>query len=410
MARPSSPLVLPLIAVAACTALVLLLSGSWTAAAVSGLAGLFAATYKRGEESAPPAPAEANRPPEASTRPDLQSLIGALPDPALIIAAGRIALANRAALLLLGKHVVGEDVRLAIRHPAVTEYLFGGRAGTEPVRMELVGIGATDQSWLLRIAPLSATHQLVLLSDQSALQAAERMRVDFVANASHELRTPLAGILGFIETLKDGEAGSDTATRERFLSIMEGEARRMQRLIEDLISLSRIEADKFRLPDRTVDLAALVRETSGIFHANGNARARDLVVAPDLADAQIRGDDAQISQLLHNLISNALKYGRPGTPVTVAIRPEGAGTVRLTVTDEGDGIAPDHLPRLTERFYRIDSSRSRAIGGTGLGLAIVKHIVERHRGRLQIDSTVGRGTTVSVILPLADASAPETKS
>jgi two-component system phosphate regulon sensor histidine kinase PhoR len=410
MARPSSPLVLPLIAVAACTVLVLLLSGSWTAAAVSGLAGLFAATYKRGEESAPPPPAEASRPPEASTRPDLQSLMGALPDPALIIAAGRIALANRAALLLLGKHVVGEDVRLAIRHPAVTEYLFGGRAGTEPVRMELVGIGATDQSWLLRIAPLSATHQLVLLSDQSALQAAERMRVDFVANASHELRTPLAGILGFIETLKDGEAGSDTATRERFLSIMEGEARRMQRLIDDLISLSRIEADKFRLPDRTVDLAALVRETSGIFHANGNARARDVTVAPDLADAQIRGDDAQISQLLHNLISNALKYGRPGTPVTVAIRPEGAGTVRLTVTDEGDGIAPDHLPRLTERFYRIDSSRSRAIGGTGLGLAIVKHIVERHRGRLQIDSAVGKGTTVSVILPLADASAPETKS
>jgi two-component system phosphate regulon sensor histidine kinase PhoR len=292
----------------------------------------------------------------------------------------------------------------------VTEYLFGGRAGTEPVRMELVGIGATDQSWLLRIAPLSATHQLVLLSDQSALQAAERMRVDFVANASHELRTPLAGILGFIETLKDGEAGSDTATRERFLSIMEGEARRMQRLIDDLISLSRIEADKFRLPDRTVDLAALVRETAGIFHANGSARARDLTVAPDLADAQIRGDDAQISQLLHNLISNALKYGRPGTPVTVAIRPEGAGTVRLTVTDEGDGIAPDHLPRLTERFYRIDSSRSRAIGGTGLGLAIVKHIVERHRGRLQIDSAVGKGTTVSVILPLAEASARETKS
>jgi two-component system phosphate regulon sensor histidine kinase PhoR len=410
MARPSSPLVLPLIAVTACTALVLLLSGSWIAAAVSGLAGLFAATYRRGEDSAPPAPAEARQPSQAPTRPDLQSLIGALPDPALIIAAGRIAMANRAALLLLGKHVVGEDVRLAIRHPAVTEYLFGGRAGTEPVRMELVGIGATDQSWLLRIAPLSATHQLVLLSDQSALQAAERMRVDFVANASHELRTPLAGILGFIETLKDGEAGSDTATRERFLSIMEGEARRMQRLIEDLISLSRIEADKFRLPDRTVDLAVLVRETSGIFHANGNARARDLIVDPALADAQIRGDDAQISQLLHNLISNALKYGRPGTPVTVAIRPEGAGTVRLTVTDEGDGIAPDHLPRLTERFYRIDSSRSRAIGGTGLGLAIVKHIVERHRGRLQIDSAVGKGTTVSVILPLAGASAPETKS
>lgn len=408
--RLSRPPALALIAVAVGAAIVLYLSDSWAAMLVCGLSGLFAAMWRREEA---PGPIVQNRPPqptEASDQPDLQSLIGALPDPALIVAAGRIATANRAALDLLGNHVLGDDVRLAIRHPAVTEYLFGGRPVTAAVRMELVGIGAPDQSWDLRIAPLSQTHQLVLLSDRSARQAAERMRVDFVANASHELRTPLAGILGFIETLKDGEAGADTPTRERFLAIMEGEARRMQRLIDDLISLSRIEADKFRLPDQTVDLADLVTEIAAVVRENGHERGRDLVVDSGLARAPVRGDQAQLSQLLHNLVSNAMKYGQPGTPFTIAVRPDSADTVRLSVTDEGDGIAPEHLPRLTERFYRIDSSRSRAIGGTGLGLAIVKHIVERHRGRLQIDSVPGKGTTVSVVLPVANGPDASTKA
>jgi two-component system phosphate regulon sensor histidine kinase PhoR len=228
------------------------------------------------------------------------------------------------------------------------------------------------------------------------------MRVDFVANASHELRTPLAGILGFIETLNDREAGSDVATRERFLSIMEGEARRMQRLVDDLMSLSRIEAEKFRPPEQVVDLGIMAQEVVDIFHSSGNARARDIALDLDLGVPPIRGDSAQINQLIHNLVSNALKYGRPGTPVTLTIQRDGAEAIRLSVTDEGDGIAPEHLPRLTERFYRVEASRSRAMGGTGLGLAIVKHIVERHRGRLQVDSVVGEGTTVNVTLPVPD--------
>jgi two-component system phosphate regulon sensor histidine kinase PhoR len=338
---------------------------------------------------------------EAASHAIIDTVIDALPEPVLIVQGGRISHANRAAMQVLGDHVRGEDVRLAIRHPAVTRHLFGNGAGSEPVRMELVGIGAPDRSWELRITPLSDNAQLVLLTDQSARQAAERMRVDFVANASHELRTPLAGIVGFIETLKDREAGSDTATRERFLSIMEGEARRMQRLVEDLMSLSRIEADKFRLPEQSVDLCDLVEETVLIFRSSGNNRAADIALDLDLSVPQVRGDAAQLGQLVHNLVSNAMKYGRAGTPVNVAVQHGESGSLMLRVADEGEGIASEHLPRLTERFYRVDSSRSRAMGGTGLGLAIVKHIVERHRGRFQIESVAGQGTTVSVILPSA---------
>ncbi|HEX7852580.1 MAG TPA: ATP-binding protein [Sphingobium sp.] len=391
---------------------VLISTGSTYAGVACGLVGLFVTAFMYDsavhgvirDDASPSSPTIV--PPADAVdlldRPEIDALIEALPQPALIISAGRIARANRAALALLGHHVRGEDVRLAIRHPAVTQHLVGERAGSETVQMELVGIGAANQSWELRIAPLSPNRQIVLLTDQSARQAAEKMRVDFVANASHELRTPLAGILGFIETLKDREAGGDVATRERFLSIMDGEARRMQRLVDDLMSLSRIEAEKFRMPEQMVDIAALAQETASVFHSAGHARAQDISLDLDLSCPPIRGDSAQMNQLIHNLVSNAFKYGRPGTPVTVTVHRDGPDAIQLTVSDEGDGIAPEHLPRLTERFYRVDASRSKAAGGTGLGLAIVKHIVERHRGRLQIESIVGRGTTVSVTLPVPE--------
>jgi two-component system phosphate regulon sensor histidine kinase PhoR len=237
------------------------------------------------------------------------------------------------------------------------------------------------------------------LVDQTGNYAAERMRVDFVANASHELRTPLASILGYIETLGDEKAGADTAVRARFLKIMFDEARRMQRLVEDLISLSRIEAEKYRLPERAVDLAALIGEVrSELFDAQ-DARSNDIVATLDQTVPPVIGDRAQLSQMLHNLIGNAMKYGRPNTPVTVKLWRDPVGMVRISVTDEGEGIAPEHVPRLTERFYRVDPGRSRAAGGTGLGLAIVKHIVERHRGRLDVASIVGTGTTITVMLP-----------
>jgi len=226
------------------------------------------------------------------------------------------------------------------------------------------------------------------------------MRVDFVANASHELRTPLSTLVGFIETLEDRKASDDPATRARFLSIMSGEAKRMQTLVADLMSLSRIEAEKYSAPQTALDLPPLLGEVRdaaepGVAHGKNRVAVE---AEPDLPP--IAGDRAQISQLLHNVIGNALKYARPGTPVVVRVRRDGS-MLRLTVTDEGEGIATEHLPRLTERFYRAEPSRSRALGGTGLGLAIVKHIVERHRGRLDIDSVVGRGTTVTILLPLA---------
>ena len=213
------------------------------------------------------------------------------------------------------------------------------------------------------------------------------------------MRTPLASILGYIETLADEKAGADADVRGRFLKIMFDEARRMQRLVEDLISLSRIEAEKYRLPDRAVDLTELIAEVRSELFDAADARSADIAADIDLGVPAVAGDRAQLSQVLHNLIGNAMKYGRPGTPVTVRLWSDAAGMVRISVADEGDGIAPEHIPRLTERFYRVDPGRSRAAGGTGLGLAIVKHIVERHRGRLDIASTLGKGTTFSVLLP-----------
>jgi len=249
---------------------------------------------------------------------------------------------------------------------------------------------------------LSDGQRIVHLIDQTGNYAAERMRVDFVANASHELRTPLASILGFIETLSE-EAGEDPAIRARFLKVMDDEAKRMLRLIEDLISLSRIEAEKYRVPDTPIDLAILVSDVRAELADGAGNRGLDLVATIEPAVPPVSGDRVQLSQMLHNLVGNAMKYGRAGTPVTITLARDVTGMVRLAVRDEGDGIAAVHIPRLTERFYRADAGRSRSLGGTGLGLAIVKHIVERHRGRLDIASQVGVGTTVAVILPPAGA-------
>ncbi|KQN37388.1 ATPase [Sphingomonas sp. Leaf407] len=330
-----------------------------------------------------------------------QDVIDAVDEPILIVAGGAVVAANPAARALLGAHIVGGDVRLAIRHPAAAERLFGERDDAEPV--SLVGLGARDQSWEMRLRPIGEGRRLVHLVDRTGNRATERMRVDFVANASHELRTPLASLLGFIETLRD-EAGEDPGVRERFLKVMNDEARRMQRLIDDLISLSRIEADKYRPPDQAVDFSAMLERVCEELASTNPARGRD-VVRDAAAGIAVIGDRAQLSQLLHNIIGNAMKYGRAGTPVEIRVS-EGATMAELVVRDHGEGVAIEHLPRLTERFYRVDSGRSRALGGTGLGLAIVKHIVERHRGRLDIGSVVGDGTTVTIRLPLATVIKP----
>ncbi|MET0248584.1 MAG: ATP-binding protein [Sphingobium sp.] len=370
---------------------------------VAGLLILLIASPDDQRPAVPPAATDPEQP-DLLRHPDLPAMLETISDPLMLIERGRITRANRAAQRLLGTHIEGVDARVAIRHPAAAERLSSLAPMAEPAIVELIGIGTREQRWQMRVAPVGTAAdnaRLVHLVDRSLAYAAERMRVDFVANASHELRTPLAGILGFIETLADPELGKDDETRLRFLKIMEGEARRMQRLVDDLMSLSRIEAEKYRAPDTAVDLAELVAEVVAVFRSSRGERGREVEMALTSGLAPVQGDRAQLSQLLHNLIGNSVKYGRPGTPISVTLGDGPGGMARLTVADQGEGIGPDHLPRLTERFYRVDSGRSRAMGGTGLGLAIVKHIIDRHRGRLDIASTLGKGTVITVLIPPA---------
>ena len=383
-----------LIAVVAAIA-VLMIAGHLPAALVTLVGGIAAALLAAGAGDEPAATVTPSTD-IAPWTPQVAEVIEAIVEPVLIVTEGRVTHANAAALALLGGHIVGEDVRLAIRHPAAAERLASPLAGAPVEPIDLVGLGTLDQRWEMHVGGTTDGQRIVHLIDQTGNYAAERMRVDFVANASHELRTPLASILGYIETLEEENAGADKAVRSRFLKIMFHESQRMQRLVEDLISLSRIEAEKYRLPDSPVDLGDLIGEVRTELLA---ARGGEIVTDIGADMPPIAGDRAQLSQMLHNLIGNAIKYGRPGAPVTVRLLRDQTGMVRLGVTDEGDGIAPEHIPRLTERFYRVDAGRSRAAGGTGLGLAIVKHIVERHRGRLDIASTLGKGTTVTVLLP-----------
>jgi len=242
----------------------------------------------------------------------------------------------------------------------------------------------------------------VVLSDRTRERAVERMRADFVANVSHELRTPLASLIGFIETLR-GPAADDPPAQQRFLGIMGEQAARMNRLIDDLLSLSRIELIEHQVPSDTVGLHELVTRLVAGFEPRLKEQSvtLDLRLPSDLPT--VIGDADQLIQVLQNLLDNAVKYGRKGGTVRldVAAASSGRPGVVMTVADQGSGIPREHLPRLTERFYRVDTSRSRAAGGTGLGLAIVKHIVNRHRGQLSIESEEGIGTTVSVWLPQA---------
>jgi len=325
------------------------------------------------------------------------AILEAIEEPALIVDAGLVAAANGPAKQLLGGQIVGRDLRLAIRHPLALDTI---SAGLE-AELEVIGIGAVDRPWSLRVRPLARGSVLVRLADRSAVRSAERMRTDFVANASHELRTPLATIIGYAETL--AEVGPvDEETRARFGATIEVEARRMLRIVEDLMSLSRIEADRFRPPEEQVDLAEVAR--IAIENAAPLLDRRNCRIASEIDQdlPPVAGDFGQLLQLADNLIGNAIRYGCNDKSCSVEVRARRDGSrAVLVVSDRGDGIAASHLPRLTERFYRVDSARSRESGGTGLGLAIVKHIVERHRGTLDIRSETGRGTEVSVYLPSA---------
>jgi two-component system phosphate regulon sensor histidine kinase PhoR len=339
-----------------------------------------------------------------TSHPQLQAFIDASTDAILMVENARVTAANVVALRLLGSNIVGQNVRMAFRHAGAIERLSDPDAQHSGHPIKLTGIGQQNQLWEMRIQMMGPGQKIVHLADRSGTQAAEKMRVDFVANASHELLTPLAAVKGFIETLDDPAAGEDRATRSRFLGIMATETDRMQALVRDLMSLSRIEAEKYDPPQTPVDFAQIVMETVDQLRNSQKDRGADIAVDITADLPAVIGDAGQLRQLANNILNNAMKYGKDGTPVLVSLISSRSGAMlNFAVADEGDGIAPEHLPRLTERFYRVDSGRSRLVGGTGLGLSLVKHIVDRHRGHLEIRSTVGKGTTVSILLPVSPA-------
>ncbi|MCS6930674.1 MAG: ATP-binding protein [Acetobacteraceae bacterium] len=332
-----------------------------------------------------------------------------LPDPLLLLAEDRRLLrANRAARALLGASATDPgDAPALLRHPALADALDRARSAGHAAAAELslpVPVPREFSARVLALDPPLADGGaiLVLLADRTRERAVERMRADFVTNASHELRTPLASLLGFIETLR-GPAEEDPEARRRFLAIMAEQAERMQRLLDDLLSLSRIETEEHRPPEGEADLAAILRAEAAALAPLFAARGATLEIESPPALLARPADADQLAQVVRNLLDNALRHGREGGRVqaSLASAPAEGGRpgVVLAVTDDGPGIPREHIPRLTERFYRVDRGRSRKAGGTGLGLAIVKHIVSRHRGRLEIESEEGKGATFRVWLP-----------
>jgi len=345
----------------------------------------------------------------------MQEILEALADPIVVVNRRREVLAaNAAARVLYPRDLVGRNIALSIRHPDILEALEAVLRTGSSREAEVTLAGAVTTTYRVRVAALGPTEgpneakALIALYDLTAVRQAEHMRADFVANVSHELRSPLTSLLGFIETLR-GPARDDSAARERFLEVMDGEAKRMARLIDELLSLSRVESEEHLPPRGRVDLANLLHEIARSLDMQAAARGMKIEVdcAADLPRA--RGERDELTLVFRNLIENALNYGRADTPVTITAdkvdRVPGSGVpgIKIAVRDRGEGIAAEHIPRLTERFYRVDKGRSRAMGGSGLGLAIVKHIANRHRGRLTIESTPGEGSVFTVVLPSAPA-------
>ncbi len=335
-----------------------------------------------------------------------EAIVESLPDPLLVLGEDRQPRrANKAA-----REAFGGAIAAVLRHPdmrAAIDRTFAG-VGAQTVDLHVpVPVPREVRATVFLLDPPlpGGTRAILTLSDRTRERALDRMRADFVANASHELRTPLTGLIGFIDTLR-GPAADDKAAQSRFLAIMAEQAARMNRLIDDLLLLSRIELDEHQPPLGRVDLASLCARVVAGFEPQTAKRRMALLLAVAQGAAEVTGDADQLAQVVQNLIDNALKYGREGGTVRVELAPASPlqgpvrPGIRLVVADDGPGIARQHLPRLTERFYRVDAGRSRAVGGTGLGLAIVKHIVSRHRGQLGISSEEGRGTTCSVWLPI----------
>ena len=348
---------------------------------------------------------------EQHRRADTQ-ILERLPDPVIVLALDRTVRRTNAA----AREAFAVNTPAMLRHPAVRAAIDKALGSGERQTADLALPTPMPRDLQVTAVPIDPPladggRILLVLSDRTRERLFERMRADFVANVSHELRTPLASLIGFTETLR-GPAADDKPAQQRFLAIMAEQGARMNRLIDDLLSLSRIELTEHQPPSERLDLAELAPSVAAGLEPRLAERSVRLSLQLDDMLPTIQADADQITQVLQNLMDNAVKYGREGGTVIVSVTgrptdprwPRRPG-VLIAVTDEGSGIPKQHLPRLTERFYRVDKGRSRAVGGTGLGLAIVKHIVNRHRGQLAIDSEEGKGTTVSVWLPITQATA-----
>jgi two-component system phosphate regulon sensor histidine kinase PhoR len=344
----------------------------------------------------------------------LDAVVSGMPDPVTVLDQdGRVIAFNAQASALAPALRRGEPASIALRMPELVEAVRAANQTGKPQRIEFSARLPAPRWSEAFVAPIAlgghgpgrAGVVVVTVHDLTPIRRADGMRADFVANVSHELRTPLAAITGFIDTLQ-GPARDDPAARDRFLGIMQAQAWRMARLIDDLLSLSRIELRAHQRPDTPVDLVAIVRQVSDGLQTL--ARDRDVTVDIEAPGAPllVLGDRDELTRLFENLIENGLKYGASGKRVDIALTSIGAtpgkGEAVVSVRDYGPGISAEHLPRLTERFYRVDVGESRAQGGTGLGLALVKHILNRHQGRVTIESKEGEGATFTVRLPLKE--------
>jgi two-component system phosphate regulon sensor histidine kinase PhoR len=342
------------------------------------------------------------------------AVLAGLPDPVVALdRGGGVVAVNARAGAIAPALRRGEPVSVGLRNPEILDAIRRARASGAVQRVEVFDRVPMDRWYEVIISPiadgtteLSSGLMLMAFRDLTPLRRVEEMRADFVANASHELRTPLAALSGFIETLQ-GSARDDAVARERFLAIMQAQATRMARLIDDLLSLSRIELNAHLRPDKAVDLVAIVRQVADGLQMLARDRGVEVKVTAPTKTLPVLGDRDELLRVFENLVENALKYASSGKRVDIVLEiADGVGAgreARVAVRDYGPGIAPEHLPRLTERFYRVDVAESRAQGGTGLGLALVKHILNRHGGRLTIDSNMGQGATFTSHLPLATA-------
>lgn len=344
----------------------------------------------------------------------LAALIEGVPEPILIVDGdGRIVAGNSSLIRAFGPAEPRKHVANVIRAPAVLEALDAVLVGAAPRSTEFTVLSSPELSYEAHVSGAGAPGKkpelaMILLQDITKAKRIEDMRADFVANASHELRTPLASLTGFIDTLK-GPAKDDPAARDRFLGIMADQAGRMRRLIDDLLSLSRIELNEHIKPLGHVNLGDVAEEVTSALMPQAARQEMTLSLEEPATMPHAAGDREEVVQVVMNLVDNAIKYGRRGGRVRIELgmkrsepgEPGPSPAVYLSVKDDGEGIPREHIPRLTERFYRVDVRRSREVGGTGLGLAIVKHIVNRHRGRMSIESKVGEGSVFTVFLPLA---------